>query len=471
MNKESLCKYILAFVDLFLLLFSAVFVVFLLNQYVDLSLYLPQEQINERAIIHAIISLFGVSWFWIRLRHYTYRKPFWSELKEVLRTLFIIMMIELATLAFSKLYFSRYLWVLSWGLILIIFPLGRIFVKSMLIRSGFYVKDTIIIGGGKNAVDAYQAISSEPYLGLNIKYFICNQPCEEIKQLNIPIIIDDGKKNWEQLTQKSDQFILALEENQIDERDNWVRKLSKKLYRSISIIPTLRGLPLYSTDMTFLFSYDMLLLRINNNLAKRTSRFLKRFIDIVLSISLIIILSPLLISLYFLIRRESGQPIYKHFRVGKNGKRFACFKFRSMVLNSNDILQEILENDPLAREEWEKDFKLKNDPRITKIGKWLRKTSLDELPQLFNVLQGNMSLVGPRPIIEEELKFYGEDVDYYLMAKPGMTGLWQISGRNNVDYETRVYFDAWYVKNWSLWNDFVILCKTFDVVFKRTGAY
>lgn len=114
---------------------------------------------------------------------------------------------------------------------------------------------------------------------------------------------------------------------------------------------------------------------------------------------------------------------------------------------------------------------MKNDPRITNIGKFLRKTSLDELPQLFNVLIGQMSLVGPRPIVSQELKYYKEDVDYYLMAKPGMTGLWQVSGRNNVDYDTRVYFDAWYVKNWSLWNDFAILCRTPKVVLERNGAY
>jgi undecaprenyl-phosphate galactose phosphotransferase len=142
-----------------------------------------------------------------------------------------------------------------------------------------------------------------------------------------------------------------------------------------------------------------------------------------------------------------------------------------MVRNSQKVLQDLLENDPAAREEWEKDFKLKNDPRITSLGDFIRKTSLDELPQLFNVLIGQMSLVGPRPIVEEELARYKENVDYYLLAKPGMTGLWQVSGRNDVDYDKRVYFDAWYVKNWSLWNDIAILFKTVKVVFVRSGAY
>ncbi|HDY8748802.1 TPA: sugar transferase, partial [Klebsiella pneumoniae] len=158
-------------------------------------------------------------------------------------------------------------------------------------------------------------------------------------------------------------------------------------------------------------------------------------------------------------------------RVGKNGRKFKCLKFRSMVINSKEVLENLLINDNEAREEWEKTFKLKNDPRITKIGHFLRRTSLDELPQLFNVLKGEMSLVGPRPIITEELQRYNEEVDYYLLSKPGMTGLWQVSGRSDVDYDTRVYLDSWYVKNWSMWNDIAILFKTIAVVLNRDGAY
>ncbi|HHN5947664.1 TPA: sugar transferase, partial [Klebsiella pneumoniae] len=142
-----------------------------------------------------------------------------------------------------------------------------------------------------------------------------------------------------------------------------------------------------------------------------------------------------------------------------------------MVINSKEVLEDLLINDNEAREEWEKTFKLKNDPRITKIGHFLRRTSLDELPQLFNVLKGEMSLVGPRPIITEELQRYNEEVDYYLLSKPGMTGLWQVSGRSDVDYDTRVYLDSWYVKNWSMWNDIAILFKTIAVVLNRDGAY
>ncbi|EPU1012905.1 sugar transferase, partial [Klebsiella pneumoniae] len=158
-------------------------------------------------------------------------------------------------------------------------------------------------------------------------------------------------------------------------------------------------------------------------------------------------------------------------RIGKGGKSFKCLKFRSMVTNSKEVLEDLLSKDIQAKQEWEATFKLKNDPRITKIGHFLRRTSLDELPQLFNVLKGEMSLVGPRPIITAELERYNDEVAYYLLSKPGMTGLWQVSGRSDVDYETRVYLDTWYVKNWSMWNDIAILFKTIGVVLKKDGAY
>ncbi|HCD5206874.1 TPA: sugar transferase, partial [Klebsiella pneumoniae] len=196
-----------------------------------------------------------------------------------------------------------------------------------------------------------------------------------------------------------------------------------------------------------------------------------RIFDITASLGIIILLSPVLVYISLKVKKDGGPAIYGHERVGKNGKPFKCLKFRSMVINSKEVLEEVLANDPEAKAEWDETFKLKNDPRITKIGQFLRRTSLDELPQLFNVVKGEMSLVGPRPIITAELERYNEQVDYYLLSKPGMTGLWQVSGRSDVDYNTRVYLDAWYVKNWSMWNDLAILFKTVGVVLKRDGAY
>ncbi|HDO6825933.1 TPA: undecaprenyl-phosphate galactose phosphotransferase WbaP, partial [Klebsiella pneumoniae] len=286
---------------------------------------------------------------------------------------------------------------------------------------------------------------------------------------NIPVL--PNNPDWLSTVDKKTQFIVAVESNQSEMRNNWLRNFMIKGYRYVSVIPTLRGMPLDSTDMSFIFSHEVMIFRVQQNLAKLSSRILKRIFDIIGAISIIIVLSPLLLYISLKVKKDGGPAIYGHERIGKGGVSFKCLKFRSMVMNSKEVLEELLIRDPMAKKEWDETFKLKNDPRVTKIGGVLRRTSLDELPQLFNVLKGEMSLVGPRPIITAELERYNEEVDYYLLSKPGMTGLWQVSGRSDVDYETRVYLDAWYVKNWSMWNDIAILFKTIGVVLKKDGAY
>ena len=277
--------------------------------------------------------------------------------------------------------------------------------------------------------------------------------------------------DWLVTKDKKTQFIVAVESTQGEMRNTWLRNFMIKGYRYVSVIPTLRGMPLDSTDMSFIFSHEVMIFRVQQNLAKLSSRILKRLFDIIGSVAIITVLSPLLLYISRKVKKDGGPAIYGHERIGKNGQVFKCLKFRSMVINSKEVLEDLLANDEAAKNEWNATFKLKNDPRITKIGGFLRRTSLDELPQLFNVLKGEMSLVGPRPIIKAELERYNDEVDYYLLSKPGMTGIWQVSGRSDVDYETRVYLDAWYVKNWSMWNDIAILFKTISVVLKKDGAY
>jgi undecaprenyl-phosphate galactose phosphotransferase len=162
---------------------------------------------------------------------------------------------------------------------------------------------------------------------------------------------------------------------------------------------------------------------------------------------------------------------YRHERIGKGGRRFECLKFRTMVPDAGRVLDDYLAAHPEAEAAWRRDHKLRHDPRITRIGAWLRRTSLDELPQLINVMRGEMSLVGPRPVVAEELARYGDNIVYYVESTPGLTGLWQVSGRNDLDYRRRVHLDCWYVKNWSLWCDLVILFKTPRAVLRGNGAY
>jgi len=200
----------------------------------------------------------------------------------------------------------------------------------------------------------------------------------------------------------------------------------------------------------------------------------KRPFDILFSVFAIIVSIPVMLPIALVIKlTDGGSVFYKHTRVGYRGRKFKVLKFRTMYMDADKKLKEILSKDPEAREEWEKTFKLKNDPRITPIGRFLRSTSLDELPQFFNVLKGDMSVVGPRPVVEEELrKYYREKAKIYASVKPGITGYWQVEGRNDVgSYEERVRMDEWYVKNQSFWLDIKIILKTIKVIFTRKGAY
>jgi Undecaprenyl-phosphate galactose phosphotransferase WbaP len=197
----------------------------------------------------------------------------------------------------------------------------------------------------------------------------------------------------------------------------------------------------------------------------------KRLFDMVGAFALLVFLAPVMLLIALAIRiLDPGPVIFGHRRIGAGDRRFQCFKFRTMVVNSKEVLQALLDSDPEARAEWEATQKLRNDPRITLLGRILRETSLDELPQLFNVLRGDMSLVGPRPIVDAEIERYGSDFDAYCRARPGITGLWQVSGRSNTSYDRRVQLDVAYVSNWSLVKDISILVKTISVVLKREGS-
>lgn len=209
-----------------------------------------------------------------------------------------------------------------------------------------------------------------------------------------------------------------------------------------------------------------------HNLTFKRNLVLKRLIDIFAVLITMPIVLPVMIIIAVLVKCTSRGPVfYGHTRVGKNGRAIKCWKFRSMCANSQEILEHILATDPVRRAEWEKDRKFLDDPRVTKLGKFLRNTSLDELPQLLNILTGQMSLVGPRPVTEPELIKYGEYKDYVLSVSPGLTGMWQVSGRSDTGYEERISFDTYYIQNWSIWLDIWILIRTVWVVLSRKGAY
>lgn len=210
------------------------------------------------------------------------------------------------------------------------------------------------------------------------------------------------------------------------------------------------------------------MIEVEDSNSKVFYNFFKRFFDIVLSIIGSVVLSPVILIVFIVIKLDSeGKAIFGHERIGKDMKKIKVYKFRTMYSNSQEIFDNFTEE---QKQEFYENFKLDNDPRITRVGNFLRKTSLDELPQLFNILKGDMTIVGPRPIVEEEIKKYGNKVEKVFSVLPGLTGYWQANGRSDTTYEERVKMDMHYVQNRSLLLDFKIILKTFISVIKRDGA-
>jgi Undecaprenyl-phosphate galactose phosphotransferase WbaP len=243
-----------------------------------------------------------------------------------------------------------------------------------------------------------------------------------------------------------------------------------KAFQWIIVVPDLFGISVANVDTIEL--QNTLALRLRKNLLVRSNRLIKRLIEMMLVFVGSVIVLPLTGVLALAIFIESGRPIlFKHERIGMGGTPFIAWKFRSMIHASAQAIEEYLALYPEIRDEWDDKQKLENDPRLTMVGRLLRRLSLDELPQFWNIVKGDMSLVGPRPIIKEEIPKYGEDFDLYKQVRPGLTGLWQVSGRSDLPYRDRVWLDAYYVRNWSLWLDALILIRSVWVVIAGIGAY
>jgi len=431
------------------------------------------EQTKPASVVYVIMCAISVVSFFVR-GHYHKRIPFWEECKDTIKVLVSVGLLQGTINVLLPISTSATIFVQMWFLNIAIFILARNFAKFLLAQAGTWQLQTVIIGDGSNAIETAFAITGEKLLGYEIIAFLStkeNAPTNVVvdgKFIPVRQLGNDPEKFLRRL--HSPHIIVALEQGGLDEIQNYFDRLSLK-YSQISVVPAIRGLPLFGTDLYQFFSHEVLMLNLRNNLGSATAKMTKRAFVLVFASLLLISLSPVLFAISIIVRRSGRQVIFGHERIGREGKPFMCLKFRTMVENSQEVLERLLETDAQAKAEWNKDFKLKNDPRITPIGRFLRKTSLDELPQLINVIRGEMSLVGPRPVIHEEVLRYGKKAVFYYKAKPGITGLWQVSGRNDLDYESRIDLDVWYVRNWSLWNDIIILFRTVGVVLKRDGAY
>lgn len=403
---------------------------------------------------------------------YSERRPFWDELRLFFSVIFTIAALHGVVVLIAKWPFVRIIWLVGWLSAALLIPLTRYLLRRLLSKIGYWKLRTIIIGSQETAVSAYFALLSEPQLGFEIVQCLTFGPERDSripKELNVEQIRPD--QLIEKLKGQSRlQIIIALEDAELSLYKNLIEEMTLH-FPELQFVPSLSGLPLFEMEPHHFFSHEVLILKSRNNLHFRPRIWLKRSFDISASMVILTLLAPVLLWIALRIRLAGPKVLFKHRRIGQSGKTFNCYKFRTMAINSDQILTDLLAKNPAIKKEWEEKMKITNDPRITTIGHFLRKTSLDELPQLWNVLRGDMSLVGPRPIVDKEIERYGNRFDFYTSVKPGITGLWQVSGRSDTDYKTRVQLDTWYVKNWTLWYDIAILFKTFRVVLNRSGAY
>lgn len=451
----------------YLALVSAYFTRDFLDEFVHITFhfsisYLVTEYLWIPVILVIVITSKGL---------YSLRKPFWHEVRRILFTVFITFLFVFTIVSLGKLgeHISRLFLILLFSYTLLYLIIIRYFLKSKILNRRAFAESLVVVGAANHVDKICSNLYMENGLCFYIKGIVLTDREEYTGKYKILGYFDD----LEDIIIKNriaSAFIIIDDTNrQIDSMLNRIQlNVNKLLIKYDS-----QGVGFSNTEAVQLLKSNLNYIQVNNNFKYLLNSIVKRFYDIILSIILLPILLVIIFIIAFFIKLTSKGPIfYGHKRVGRYGKTIKVLKFRSMYQDADVRLKEILANDMEAKKEWETYYKLKNDPRVTPVGKFLRKTSLDELPQIFNVIKGDMSFVGPRPVIQDEIdKYYKELASYYYMVRPGITGLWQISGRNDIDYDTRVAKDSWYVLNWSVWLDIVILFKTPGAVFQRKGAY
>jgi len=406
---------------------------------------------------------------------YTKRFSFWDEVKMLWKVIFF------ATLAtFSILYLgkvgervSRTVLVLMGIISIPVFPIVRINAKKLLIFIGLLKSKVLILGAGKTGELIFNALKRDKNLGLNVVGFLDDDPGKiggRIGGVKIHAGVDKAHKYIGRCG--IEDIVIAMPGCEKEKFISLVNRLQHKA-RNIILIPDLFGITVLGTNLQHFFQEQAIGLEVKNNLAQPANIFIKRVFDLLVSVLLLLILAVPMMIIAVLIKLNSPGPvIYSQERRGKNDRPFKCYKFRTMFNDAEERLDSLLQSSEETRNEWKHNWKLRNDPRITRIGRFLRRTSLDELPQIFNVLKGEMSLVGPRPVTKREIDdYYREQAKLCFGVLPGITGLWQVSGRSNTGYDYRIVLDSWYVRNWNLWLDIVILFRTIRVVFNGEGVY
>jgi Undecaprenyl-phosphate galactose phosphotransferase WbaP len=404
---------------------------------------------------------------------YTKRRSSWSEIGHLTKASAMGFVAILASVTLARLGpdVSRETLVLMAINLLILLPVSRYWTKRILGNLGLWRKRILIVGASKTAEVALRELTSDPFLGYEVVGMLDDDPAKRGKCIGVfkgkPVSVLGDFSELRELVEQTHAKDVMIALPGLSEMKLLAIVHRVQLYcESIYVVPALWGLPMMNLQVDGFLHARLMMLKLSNNLAKPWNTWMKRGLDLTMGTVIALFALPLGVLLAAMIRIDSlGPALFAQERLGRQGANFPCLKFRTMHIESDEILLQHLQDNPNASDEWQKYAKLRDyDPRVTRLGRFLRHTSLDELPQLWNVLKGDMSLVGPRPYLPRERTRIGIELPTILSARPGMTGLWQVSGRNQMTFEDRVQIEAWYLRNWSIWLDCIILAKTFKTV-------
>ena len=436
--KNNVSKIILILSDV-LIIFLSISLAYTLREALEgelSTLTSTYEQYIKNIFVYLIVI---VTFFNEKI--YKYRFDFWQETRLVLRALTVSLVLLLSMLALTQTVeeYSRVIIVISFLIMGLCIPISKNILKKFLFRVGLWRRESEIVGSD---ISVHEEVFKNPYLG----YVFSDHTQAQT------IFIDTNKISADELQKRLHS---SLQEK-----------------KEVLFIPLLQSFNFSNARIVELTNARKNLIVVENALFKKSNIMIKKVSDLFLSLLLLPVFILFFLIIVILIKKEEpkGSIFFKQKRMGRDGKKFVCYKFRSMYENGDEILKRHLQEYPDEISYYAKFHKYKQDPRITRIGHLMRKTSLDELPQIINVVKGEMSLIGPRPYMLNEEKKLNGYVDIIQAVKPGITGLWQVSGRSDVDFNSRVEIDVWYTRNWNLWLDLVILVKTVKVVLLRKGA-
>jgi Undecaprenyl-phosphate galactose phosphotransferase WbaP len=344
----------------------------------------------------------------------------------------------------------------------------RTLLRAAMMRLGVWLTPAVIIGSGPVAESLVHILEKHKHIGFKPVAILTNQTLDN-ESLCARLLIEHPANVNRLREEYGIAHAIIADHNVLSSDCSTLTEHYEQWFEQVIVIPNspaIGSLSVSTVDMGGILGLEMPRTNLN-----WTGQILKRSLDLFVASGAVVLASPVFALLYLVVRLSSPGPVfYGQHRIGRNGQYFKAWKFRSMVTNADVVLEQHLSRNPELRKEWELTHKLAHDPRVLPIGNLLRKTSLDELPQLWNVIRGDMSLVGPRPIVDAEVSRYGDIFAYYKMVRPGVTGMWQISGRSNTTYAERVRYDEYFVRNWSIWLDLYILFRTVKTVLLREGA-